>query len=433
LTRRAQFARRLKRVLRNFTLPLLAGGSLVLGIFFKPQFFDLFSFLFTVGGAVAVTGFSYSRGQLRGLWAAVRGLFAESPESLEQHLAELNRLAGLFRLKGLRGLENQERHIADPYLRHAVSLLVDLHNEETIRARLEHRFAACVARHEINRQILATLGKLLPSFGLIGTLIGMVLLLSKISSRDPGSLPAALGLAVLTTLYGAAPIGGGAAGDPDAPHRRMGAAAAARRSRRHRRSAAPNRGQRGARARWPRSARAGESAAAALISVKRKIHFRAPHANVQPRAFAPAPLRLSAPPPGDDGNWWVITLSDLTLLLLGFMVVWYAATSAQSAPAAPSPAAVAAPQAPASPELWRKMGGEFLAAVKAAGLADDVTVESMPDELVISLRDTIPFASGKADLRPRALPVLEKVVALILRDNSLSVAIGGHTDSLRIA
>src|SRR5581483_2400726 len=203
LTRRAQFARRLKRVLRNFTLPLLAGGSLVLGIFFKPQFFDLFSFLFTVGGAVAVTGFSYSRGQLRGLWAAVRVLFAESPESLEQHLAELNRLAGLFRLKGLRGLENQERHIADPYLRHAVSLLVDLHNEETIRARLEHRFAACVARHEINRQILATLGKLLPSFGLIGTLIGMVLLLSKISSRDPGSLPAALGLAVLTTLYGA--------------------------------------------------------------------------------------------------------------------------------------------------------------------------------------------------------------------------------------
>src|SRR5581483_6563645 len=198
--------------------------------------------------------------------------------------------------------------------------------------------------------------------------------------------------------FGAAPIGGGPAGDPDAPHRRMGAAAAARRSRRHRRSAAPNRGQRGARARWPRSARAGESAAAALISVKRKIHFRAPHANVQPRAFAPAPLRLSAPPPG-----------------------------------APSPAAVAAPQAPASPELWRKMGGEFLAAVKAAGLADDVTVESMPDELVISLRDTIPFASGKADLRPRALPVLEKVVALILRDNSLSVAIGGHTDSLRIA
>jgi chemotaxis protein MotA len=38
---------------------------------------------------------------------------------------------------------------------------------------------------------------------LIGTLIGMVLLLSNLSNQDSHALPAALGLAVLTTLYGA--------------------------------------------------------------------------------------------------------------------------------------------------------------------------------------------------------------------------------------
>jgi chemotaxis protein MotA len=44
---------------------------------------------------------------------------------------------------------------------------------------------------------------LLPSFGLIGTLMGMVLLLKNISGQHVQSLPAALSLAVLTTLYGA--------------------------------------------------------------------------------------------------------------------------------------------------------------------------------------------------------------------------------------
>jgi chemotaxis protein MotA len=68
---------------------------------------------------------------------------------------------------------------------------------------MEQRFNYSLARYEINRQILATLGRLLPSFGLIGTLIGMVLLLSNLSNQDSHTLPAALGLAVLTTLYGA--------------------------------------------------------------------------------------------------------------------------------------------------------------------------------------------------------------------------------------
>ena len=90
-------------------------------------------------------------------------------------------------------MESQEKHLEDGYLKYGVELLVDLHNAESIRARLEVRFAGTLGEYEVNRQILLTLGKLLPSFGLMGTLIGMVLLLGNIVTADPEKLAGCVG------------------------------------------------------------------------------------------------------------------------------------------------------------------------------------------------------------------------------------------------
>lgn len=188
---------------RNWVIPAVLGLGIILGLFLRPEFFDPISLLLTVGGAAAVTCLSYSRQQLFTLCRSSGELLEGKSLSARDHFHELRRLTELFRLEGIRGLENQERHLQDSFLRCGVELLVDLHNEEKIRLRLEHKLASFIAENEINRQILMTLGKLLPSFGLIGTLIGMVLLLSNISTHDPKALPAALGLSVLTTLYGA--------------------------------------------------------------------------------------------------------------------------------------------------------------------------------------------------------------------------------------
>ena len=188
---------------RSVLIPFSIALLICTGLALRREFFDPLSLLLTLGGAMTVTGFSYSKSQLRGLWDTIAELFDRDSASAQAHAHELGRLTELFRLHGIRGLENQERHLKDDFLRYGVGLLVDLHNEERIRLRLEHRLVYFVAGAEINRQILTTLGKLLPSFGLIGTLIGMVLLLSRVAALEPKGLPAALGLAVLTTLYGA--------------------------------------------------------------------------------------------------------------------------------------------------------------------------------------------------------------------------------------
>lgn len=190
-------------VSRLLIIPIAFLGGVTGSAAIWPEFIDIPSLLLTVGGAIAVGYFSYPKREVRELLHAVRALFVERHPSIEEQANELSRLTRLYRLHGLKGLESQERLLIDPFLKRAVGLLVDLHRTDRIHAALQNELARVVSRQETSRRILMTVGKLLPSFGLIGTLIGMVLLLRNLSVQDAQALPSALGLAVLTTLYGA--------------------------------------------------------------------------------------------------------------------------------------------------------------------------------------------------------------------------------------
>jgi chemotaxis protein MotB len=139
-------------------------------------------------------------------------------------------------------------------------------------------------------------------------------------------------------------------------------------------------------------------------------------------------------------NWWMITFSDLTVLLLGFAVLWYATVTPSMEPAPAQIARPAEPEAQSLPvpatterETWQAVQNDLAQFVGAAGLRQDVAVESASGEILLSMRDSVPFDSGKADLREKALPVLDKIAAVVLANPKISVAVSGHTDRVRIA
>jgi chemotaxis protein MotB len=145
----------------------------------------------------------------------------------------------------------------------------------------------------------------------------------------------------------------------------------------------------------------------------------------------------------DDANWWMITLSDLTILLLGFLVAWYFIDKRDIALQQPPVASSGTAQEPKTsdapnqssliPDEWKVFREEMQRFVDEVGLDKEVFIESAPNEMVISFKDTVPFDSGKADLREQAFPVLEKIVTMVSSQPGLSLEVSGHTDNIPIS
>ena len=149
-----------------------------------------------------------------------------------------------------------------------------------------------------------------------------------------------------------------------------------------------------------------------------------------------------APVTGSDTGW-LITLSDLTLLLLCFLAVWYVKQQQRNttAQAVKSRVQTSLESSTSKETLttnseardWRELKDEIADFVAHAGMGDDVDIQAAPEEILISFKDSIPFLSGKADLSAQALPVLEKIAAVAVSRPAVYLRINGHTDDRPIS
>lgn len=165
------------------------------------------SALITVGGAFAVAWITFPRGRLVAAWQQVTALLHEAPEDdarvLETTIATLKRLARVHRVEGGPALERAAREVGDPFLRMAMERTLEINDGDELRDALLGEARRAAGEGEDARAVLTTLGKLFPAFGLIGTLIGLALLLPQVGAGNLAAAGPSLGISILTTLYGA--------------------------------------------------------------------------------------------------------------------------------------------------------------------------------------------------------------------------------------
>ena len=104
----------------------------------------------------------------------------ETPSELIEKAIEL---ADAARKGGFLALE--EANISNPFMQKGIDMLVDGHDADVVRATLQKDIALTTQRHEMGQGFFKALGDIAPAMGMIGTLIGLVAMLSNMD--DPKS------------------------------------------------------------------------------------------------------------------------------------------------------------------------------------------------------------------------------------------------------
>ncbi|MCC5852954.1 MAG: flagellar motor protein PomA [Alkalimonas sp.] len=163
------------------------------------MFADVVSILIVVGGSLFVVITKFPLGQFFGAGKVVVKAFMFKIEEAEELIEQAVQLADSARKGGFLALEEAE--ISNPFMQKGINMLVDGHDGDVVRATLMKDISLTEKRHEQGISIFRSLGDVAPAMGMIGTLIGLVAMLSNMD--DPKAIGPAMAVALLTTLYGA--------------------------------------------------------------------------------------------------------------------------------------------------------------------------------------------------------------------------------------
>ena len=163
------------------------------------MFVDVPSVLIVIVGSIFVVMAKFGLSQFLGAGKVAAKAFMFKVEDPAETIDEIVGLADEARRGGLLALEGKE--LSSDFLQGGIQLLVDGNDPDVVKTLLSKDKDKAVERHSLGADIFAALGNVAPAMGMIGTLVGLVAMLSNMD--DPKSIGPAMAVALLTTLYGA--------------------------------------------------------------------------------------------------------------------------------------------------------------------------------------------------------------------------------------
>lgn len=156
--------------------------------------------LLVIGGTLGASLVGMTKSEIINLPRTLLKAFFNKEPIYINTIKKIVEFSKMVRKDGLLVLEKQAKTINDDFMKKGIQLLIDGVDMNHIRIILETDIAFLKQRHTEAQEFFIKMGGFSPTLGIIGTVMGLVNMLSNLS--DPGTMGPAIASAFIATLYG---------------------------------------------------------------------------------------------------------------------------------------------------------------------------------------------------------------------------------------
>jgi len=185
-------------------LALVIGASLIIWSINQGGsiggFIDVPSLIITLVGSFCALLISFPFSDIKKIPIILKKVLITPSVDKSDLIDQFIELSRLSRSQGILTLEQEIGQIDNLILRDGLQMAVDGMDPTDIKSILEIKISNMEARHEVGQTIFLKWGELAPAFGMIGTLISLINMLSQLN--DPSTIGSGMAVALITTFYG---------------------------------------------------------------------------------------------------------------------------------------------------------------------------------------------------------------------------------------
>ncbi|TCK18074.1 chemotaxis protein MotA [Thiogranum longum] len=166
-------------------------------------FLNLPGLVVVFGGTLIATFLSRPTVEVMAVLRSIPALLREEPlPAIKHDIDQLLQFASRYRVASVRNAERELSRIKNPFVRAGLQQVVDRAPEQELEKTLHWRLSSVLRREQGRIQIINTMAIFAPAFGMLGTLFGLVNMLSGLGESGLQEIGGSMAFAMITTVYG---------------------------------------------------------------------------------------------------------------------------------------------------------------------------------------------------------------------------------------